>query len=132
MKYKVDVVRIRENTIQLNGWAIGKRPESPVEFAVEDKNHRPVEFQYVSTRRDDVSQIYFGKTWDKDFGFDIRFAYERGEDYYLLMKCEGRRVRIKYNEELIAKRSSAAHRRREKIMDLMNMETVKVAYDFWK
>ena len=132
MKYKVDVVRIRENTIQLNGWAIGKRPESPVEFAVEDKNHRPVEFHYVSTRRDDVSQIYFGKTWDKDFGFDIRFAYERGEDYYLLMKCEGRRVRIKYNEELIAKRSSAAHRRREKIMDLMNMETVKVAYDFWK
>ena len=132
MKYKVDVVRIRENTIQLNGWAIGKRPESPVEFAVEDKNHRPVEFQYVSTRRDDVSQIYFGKTWDKDFGFDIRFSYERGEDYYLLMKCEGRRVRIKYNEELIAKRSSAAHRRREKIMDLMNMETVKVAYDFWK
>ena len=29
MKYKVDVVRIRENTIQLNGWAIGKHPESP-------------------------------------------------------------------------------------------------------
>ena len=36
MKYKVDVVRIRENTIQLNGWAIGKNPESTVEFQVED------------------------------------------------------------------------------------------------
>ena len=132
MKYKVDVVRIRENTIQINGWAIGKNPQSAVDFKVEDKNHRPVEFKYVSTRRDDVSQIYFGKTWDKDFGFDIQFDYERGEDYYLLMKCEGRRVRIRYNEELIAKRSSVAHKRREKIMDLMNMETVKVAYDFWK
>ena len=132
MKYKVDVVRIRENTIQLNGWAIGKHPESPVEFQVEDGNHKPVEFKYVSTRRDDVSQIYFGKTWDKDFGFDIQFAYERGENYYLYIKCEGRRVRIRYNEELIARRSSVAHKRREKIMDLMNMETVKVAFDFWK
>ena len=24
MKYKVDVVRIRENSITLNGWALGK------------------------------------------------------------------------------------------------------------
>ena len=118
MKYKVDVVRIRENTIQLNGWAIGKRPESPVEFAVEDKNHRPVEFQYVSTRRDDVSQIYFGKTWDKDFGFDIRFPYDRGKSYWLLIRCEGRQAKIKFNEELIAKRASVAHKRMEKIKAL--------------
>ena len=97
MKYKVDVVRIRENTIQLNGWAIGKHPESPVEFEVEDGNHRPVKFKYVSTRRDDVSQIYFGKAYDKDFGFDIQFPYERGEDYYLVIICDGRKARIKYN-----------------------------------
>ena len=46
--------------------------------------------------------------------------------------CDGRKARIKYNEELIAKRSSVAHKRREKIKDLMNMETVRVAWDFWK
>ena len=34
MKYKVDIVRIRENTITLNGWAIGKTPESSAEFTV--------------------------------------------------------------------------------------------------
>ena len=27
MKYRVDVVRIRENYITLNGWAIGRTPE---------------------------------------------------------------------------------------------------------
>ena len=26
MKYRVDVVRIRENYITLNGWAIGRKP----------------------------------------------------------------------------------------------------------
>lgn len=132
MKYKVDIVRIRENTITLNGWAIGKTPESSAEFTVEDKNRKKIECKYVSTRRDDVSQIYFGKPYDKDFGFDIQFPYERGEDYYLIIHCDGRKARIKYNEELIAKRSSVAHKRMEKIKDLMNMETVHVAMDFWK
>lgn len=132
MKYKIDVVRIRENSITLNGWVLGKKPESKPEFSVEDQNHRPVSFQYVPTRRDDVSQIYFKQIFDRDFGFDIRFAYERGKDYYLVIRCEGRKVRIKYNEELIEKRSSVAYKRVQKLKDLMNMETVHVAMDFWK
>ena len=115
MKHKVDVVRIRENSIQLNGWAIGKTPESKITFRVEDANRKPIEFKYVSTRRDDVSQIYFKKTIETDFGFDIQFPYERGNDYYLAITCDGRTVREKYNEELIAKRSSVAHKRKQKI-----------------
>ena len=95
MKHKVDVVRIRENSIQLNGWAIGKTPESKITFRVEDANRKPIEFKYVSTRRDDVSQIYFKKTIETDFGFDIQFPYERGNDYYLAITCDGRTVREK-------------------------------------
>lgn len=132
MKYRVDVVRIRENSIQLNGWAIGKTPQSQISFHVEDANHKPMEYKYVSTRRDDVSQIYFKKTVEKDFGFDIQFPYERGKDYYLVLTGDGRTVRVKYNEDLIAKRSSVAHKRKQKIRDLMNMETVHVAWDFFK
>lgn len=90
------------------------------------------DFKYVSTRRDDVSQIYFKKTVDQDLGFDIQFPYERGRDYYLVISGDGRKVRVRYNEELIAKRSSVAHKRRQKILDLMNMETVHVAWDFFK
>lgn len=132
MKHNVDVVRIRENSIQLNGWVIGRTPQSAPVFQVEDGNHKAVAFKYVSTRRDDVSQIYYGRVYDKDFGFDIQFPYERGRNYYLVIQCDGRKVRIKYNEDLIAKRASVAHRRMQKIKDLMNMETVRVAVDFWK
>ena len=132
MKYKIDVVRIRENSITLNGWVVGKDPEARAEFFVEDAQHRPIAFQYVSTRRDDVSQIYYKKIYDRDFGFDIRFPYERGKDYYLVIRCEGRKARIKYNEQLIEKRASVAYKRMQKIRDLMNMETVHVAMDFWK
>ena len=104
MKYKIDVVRIRENSITLNGWVLGKNPESRATFRVEDEKHRAVKFKMVPTRRDDVSQIYFKKVYDKDFGFDIRFPYERGKSYWLLIRCEGRQAKIKFNEELIAKR----------------------------
>ena len=41
MKYKIDVVRIRENSIQLNGWVIGKTPESVPEFQVTDGKGKP-------------------------------------------------------------------------------------------
>ena len=132
MKYKIDVVRIRENSITLNGWVVGKNPEAKPEFFVEDASRRPVPFQYVSTRRDDVSQIYYKQIYDRDFGFDIRFPYERGKDYYLIIQCEGRKARIKYNEQLIEKRASVSYKRMQKIKDLMNMETVHVAMDFWK
>lgn len=77
MKYKIDVVRIRENSITLNGWVLGKDPGSRAEFAVEDGKHQKIDFQYVPTRRDDVSRIYFKQIIDRDFGFDIRFAYQR-------------------------------------------------------
>jgi len=38
MKFNVDVVRIRENSIQLNGWAIGKTPEAAISYDVEDES----------------------------------------------------------------------------------------------
>ncbi|MCI8660882.1 MAG: glycosyltransferase family 2 protein [Lachnospiraceae bacterium] len=132
MKYKIDVVRIRENSITLNGWVVGKTPQSKAAFRVLNQDKKPVKFRHVATRRDDVSQIYFKKTYDRDFGFDIQFPYERGHNYWLLIRCDGRVIRIKFNEELIARRASVAYKRMEKIRDLMNMETVRVALDFGK
>ena len=132
MKYKIDVVRIRENYITLNGWVIGRNPASGVKYSVLDEKKQPMEFRIVPTRRDDVSQIYFKKVIDKDFGFDIRFPYERGKNYWLVIRCEGHTARIKYNEELIAKRASVAHKRMEKIRDLCNMETVRVAWEYFQ
>ena len=58
MKCNVDVVRIRENSIQLNGWAIGKTPETEITYQVEDGAHQPIRFQYVATRRGGDSAFY--------------------------------------------------------------------------
>ena len=132
MKYKVDYVRIRENYITLNGWVVGKKPTSQPSFHVYNSKMESVDFKYVKTRRDDVCQVYFGKVYDEDYGFDIKFDYKRGEDYYLEIVVDNQKKKIKYNEELIYKRSSVAYKRMEKLKDLCNMETVRVAFNFMK
>ena len=129
MKFKIDVIRVRENHITLNGWVVGRSPDSKVEFKVCDDTDTPMDFKYVPTRRDDVSMIYFKEVIDTDFGFDITFAYERGRTYSLYIICDNQMRRIKFNEELIAKRTSVAFKRREKIRDLCNFETLKVVLD---
>ena len=134
MKYKIDVARIRENSIVLNGWVIGNGPDAKAEFAVVDGQERPVEFKYVPVRRDDVSQIYFKKTLDRDLGFDIRIPYirEDNEDRLLIISCDGKSVKVKLNAQIIEKQNSSAHKKSVKLKGMMNMQTFHSAVDFWK
>ena len=132
MKYSVEVMRVREQTIQLNGWAVESNPDSVITYRVEDEAGQPVEAKIVPTRRDDVSQIYYKKIIDRDLGFDIRFPYEHGKNYYLVICGEKKTTRVKYSDMTIRKKTGAANRKVQKFMNLMNMETVHVAWDFLK
>ena len=129
MKFKIDVIRVRENHIVLNGWVVGRDPLSVPQFRVCDENDRPVDYKYVPTRRDDVSMIYFKQVYDIDMGYDITFEYERGRTYSVYFIIENQMKRVKLNEELIAKRTSVAFKRREKLRDLCNFETIRVVMD---
>ena len=132
MKYKIDVMRIRDNSIVLNGWVIGKTPEEEVQFQVLDEQDTPVEFKYVPVRRDDVSQIYFKKTVEKDLGFDIRIPYVRDskKDRTLVIKCENKSVAVKLNADVIEKQNSSSHKKSAKLKSMMNKQTLQSAMDF--
>ena len=132
MKYKIDVARIRDNSIVLNGWVIGKTPEETAKFQVLDEQEKPVQFKYVPVRRDDVSQIYFKKTVEKDLGFDIRIPYVRDskKDRTLVIHCENKSVRLKLNADIIEKQNSSAHKKSAKLKSMMNKQTMQSAMDF--
>jgi glycosyltransferase involved in cell wall biosynthesis len=134
MKYKIDVARIRENSIVLNGWVIGKSLDSEAAFEVLDGQEKSVEFKYVPVRRDDVCQIYFKKTADRDLGFDIRIPYirEKNEDRILVIRCDGKTVRVKLNAQIIERQNSSAHKKSTKLKSMMNAQTFRSAADFWK
>ena len=40
MKYSVEVMRVREQTIQLNGWAVESDPDSVITYRVEQRSFR--------------------------------------------------------------------------------------------
>lgn len=134
MKYKIDVARIRDNSIVLNGWVIGNRPDIQAEFEVLDGQEKPVDFKHVPVRRDDVSQIYFKKTLDRDLGFDIRIPYirEDNEDRTFVIRCDGKTARVKLNAQIIERQNSSVHKKNIKLKSMMNMQTFQSAMDFWK
>lgn len=132
MKTKIDIIRIREGKITINGWAIGKSPEETIDFAVFDMEKRKLDIEFVRTRRDDVSKIHFQEVYDKDFGFDIRFPYDDTKTYYVHMLSGNDKKIIKLNKEIIQKRASVSYKRREKIKDLVNLETLRVVWDYFK
>lgn len=134
MKYKIDVARIRENSIVLNGWVIGKKLDDEVEFQVVDGQENPVEYKYVPVRRDDVSQIYFKKTVKKDLGFDIRIPYIRDKrgDRILIIRCKNQTARIKLNTGIIETWNRSAHKKSMKLKNMLNMQTFVSALDFYK
>ena len=46
MKYSVEVMRVREQTIQLNGWAVENDPDSVITYRIEDEAGNPVGFSF--------------------------------------------------------------------------------------
>ena len=50
MKYSVEVMRVREQTIQLNGWAVESNPDSVITYRVEDEAGQPVKAKIVPTK----------------------------------------------------------------------------------
>ncbi len=112
-----------------------KTPEEEVEFQVLDEQDTPVEFKYVPVRRDDVSQIYFKKTVEKDLGFDIRIPYVRDskKDRTLVIQCENKSVAVKLNADIIEKQNSSSHKKSAKLKSMMNKQTCSLPWIFlWK
>lgn len=137
MRYKVDVAVSREGKITFLGWAFGSDPEAPVEFDVFDGNGKSVPGTIVeSVRRDEVAEAFF-KDYEKEhgpikreLGFDINTPYQKGDTRYLVIKADGKTKKIKFNDSILERFNSVAHKKREKFLALFHWETVEVAWDY--
>ena len=154
MKYRIDIMRLREGTMTLNGWVLPKEKgkkqyvslsgergkkeaeklyavsASGIRFSVADSRGNLLPLEYVPMLREDVAAVYHRE--DPMCGFDIRFPYRRDESYVLKMEAFGERASVPVNEAVIAKRNSVANRKKEHLLALCNKETVKVAWDFFR
>ena len=59
MKYSIDSILIRENTISITGWAIGDVLADVVNYRIETKKNEPVNFQLIPLKRYDITREMF-------------------------------------------------------------------------
>ena len=128
MNYRIDAMSLRDGTLVIEGWAIGSN-EKKVKIHMTDLRGNPVPCTAVERDRADVMQ-QFGA--DRMCGFTAAAPFDRGMDGYLVL-TDGPVVRkIRVNESVVRKKNSIRTKRAEKLLALCHMETLQVAWDFYK
>ena len=140
MRTKVDIALAREGRLNIQGWAFGKDPETPVSYEVIDRKGRPVADTSVeSVRRDSVVEAYFpdyektvGHPLRRELGYDINVPYQFGigEERILLIRVDGKCRRVRFNDRMLEQFNSHAHKKREKLLALCTWETVEVGLEY--
>ena len=133
MDYKIDIKRIADGNIHVQGWVLPKDPSSEVTFEVLDKNKNHIDFHIVRLKRDDVAEIHLEDyKGNRDFGFDIEFPYVENDDdtYCLIIKTENQVITEKLSKRIIDGFNTASRKKKELIIAYFNKNTFKRAFDF--
>ena len=133
MNYKIDIKRISDGNIHIQGWVLPKNPNLKADFKVLLDNKTEIGFKLTRMIRNDVAEIYLdGFTGDKNFGFDIEFKYDEKEDktYNLIIKSENETVNERLNKKIIDSFNTTDRKKRELIIAYFNKNTFKRAFEF--
>ncbi|MBR4314458.1 MAG: glycosyltransferase, partial [Lachnospiraceae bacterium] len=133
MNYKIDVKRISDGNIHIQGWVLPKNPESKVEFTVLLDNKTEVDFKLTRMLRNDVAEIYLEDfAGDRNFGFDIEFKYDVNEDktFNLIIKSENETANERLNKKIIDSFNTTDRKKRELLIAYFNKNTFKRAFEF--
>lgn len=134
MNYKIDIKRISDGNIHLQGWVLPKDLDCNVSFNIKLDNKTDVDFKLTRMTRNDVAEVYLENyNGDKNFGFDIEFKYDDSKDYtYNLIISDGKEiVNEKINKRIIDAFNTAERKKKELILSYLNLSTFKRAINFF-
>lgn len=133
MIYKIDIKRISDGMIHLQGWVLPDDPSSDVIFDVLNDDKKHVDFRLVRLKREDVAEVHLnGYTGDKNFGFDIEFDYDENDlsNYYLYITSPEQKAVEKLNKRIIDNFNTNDRKKKELFLAYFNKNTFKRAFDF--
>lgn len=134
MNYKIDIKRISDGNIHIQGWALPKVPSDEVSFKILLDNSTDIDIKLTRMLRNDVAEVYLDNyAGDKNFGFDIEFKYDESKDYTytLIIKTKDESVSEKINKRIIDAFNTASRKKKELILGYLNFNTFKRAVDFF-
>ena len=132
MKYSIDSILIRENTISITGWAIGDVLSDVVNYRVETKKHEPVNFQLIPLKRYDITREMFQADGEYEFGFTIKFLFEQGMNYRLIFTCGSRKLIEPINPVKIASQKEQIPTPWTRMKKLMRPRTILNGFAYLK
>lgn len=132
MKYKIDIYKLRDSNITIEGWVLPNDILEKPNFYVYDKNGNKQNINHVITKRADVASKYLkDKNIDIDnFGFDITFPYEPGEVYNFIIECEGKKISQNISDIEILKLNSFEYRKNKKLLEYLKPRKLLSALEF--
>ncbi len=132
MKYSIDSILIRENTISVTGWAIGDTLTDTVNYRVETTKREPVKFQLIPLKRYDITREMFQADGEYEFGFTIKFLFEQGTNYRLIFSCGSRKLTEHINPVKISSQKEQIPTPWTRLKKLMRPRTVLNGFAYLK
>ncbi len=132
MKYSIDTMQINDRTLSVTGWAIGEKISDAVDYRVETKDHREVQFQLIPIKRYDVMREVFGVEADHQHGFTVKFAFEEGVSYRLILSCGGKQMAETLNPTKIALQGEQTPTALRKLKKLLRPRTISNGLSYLK
>ena len=131
MQYRIDIKRIIDNNIHIQGWCISDDIFEKINYEVYDKKGEKIDIKLVYMKRQDVEELYANNTNENfNFGFDITFPFFEGEVYTLKIITKNKIVKEKLSRDLINKFNSFSYRKKQNIINYFTKNTFKRAFDF--
>lgn len=92
MKYRFESITYKDGRCLISGFALGEDPNAVLSYSVYDAGDLPVKTEVRKLVRNDVSNKYFHKLIDNEYGFSLSFPAEEKEKYCLKIAA-GREVK---------------------------------------
>ena len=133
MEYKIDIKRIIDGNLRVEGWVLPSSIGKDTTIRILDSEKNEIDYKLVRIKRDDVSEIYYKKILDDtNFGFSVEFPYDVKSDsnYFLEISDSNDKVYEKLNSNIVDKFNTVGRRKKELILSYLNLNTIKRAFNF--
>ena len=130
MDYKIDILRVIDNNIKVNGWALPKDRNKTADFKILDNNKKEYPFELVRQKRLDIIEFYKIDNDETNYGFDITFEINKDEEYTLLIIADNKTTKYKLSRKIVHKFNSFSYRKKQKMIEFFNIDMIKRAFKF--
>lgn len=87
MKYRFESILYKNGQYLISGFALGKDPNAVLSYSVNDADGNAVSAEVKKLVRNDVSNKYFHKIIENEYGFSVSFPAEEKKKYSLLIRA---------------------------------------------